>query len=98
VHVGLPCPGYGVFDTATAERRLTRPGARSPLEWSLPADFLPQGRPPLTYHDDLERWSQADGVARLHAVSRGQEFVLDLDCYPGVRDWALASIVERSRQ
>ena len=79
--------GSGTFETIQSTPRLTRAAARSPLDWSLPSDFLPGDRPPLTYHRDPGRWSSADGGARLRTASRGQEFVLDLNLYPGVLDW-----------
>lgn len=87
-------PGHGVFDAADALRRLTAPGARSPLDWSLPSDFLPRDRPPLTHHHDPDRWSSHCGRALLRAASRGQEFVLDLDLYPEVLEWVAGVILE----
>jgi hypothetical protein len=87
-------PGHGTFDTAAPSRRLTALGARSPLDWSLPAGFLPRGRPPLTHHRDPGRWSTHRGRALLRAASRGQEFVLDLRLYPDVRDWVAGVIID----
>jgi hypothetical protein len=80
-------PGYGVFEFATAGRRLTAEGADGPLEWSLPRCFLPNGRPALTYHAKRERWIEGQDGLVLRAAARGQEFVLGLDFYPEVVEW-----------
>ena len=55
--------------------------------WRIPADFLPDGRVPLTYHGDDRRWGAAGDSCTLQSVAKGQEFVLDLRTYPGVRRW-----------
>ncbi len=83
----LRLPGAGVFDFAHDGRRLTAEGASKPSEWSLPAGFLPRGRPALSYHGSAERWSTSGAQVRLLTVGRGQEFVLDLDSYPELTDW-----------
>jgi hypothetical protein len=81
-------PGGGTLDEARADRRLTCASAASPSEWCLPDAFRPRAHTrPLTYHSRADRWSQAHGRTHLRVVSRGQEFVLDLDLYPGVVDW-----------
>jgi hypothetical protein len=80
-------PGAGTFDHASASRRLTAANAKSPSQWTLPGDFLPRGRPPLSYHGDLGRWSRYGKDTRLRAAARGQEFVLDLERYPEVTRW-----------
>ncbi len=85
-------PGFGVFDFVDRTRRLTRQEANGPSEWSLPGGFLPRGRPALTYHDSPSRWSRHGDRARLLAVARGQEFVLDLDLYPELIDWLVKVI------
>lgn len=51
--------GAGVFDVATDALRLTSDGAASPSEWSLPRDFLPGRRPPLSCHADEGRWRRS---------------------------------------
>lgn len=56
-------------------------------------DFLPRGRPALSYHENPERWLLGEGEVILRAASRGQEFVLDLDLYPEVTDW-LSSVLD----
>lgn len=81
-------PGAGVFPRMTEQCRLTAPDAPSPTHWRLPAAFYPEaGRPPLSYHHNLERWQKSDDGCRLKGAARGQEFVLDLDCYPEVQRW-----------
>ena len=77
----------GLFRTIRRDLVLTRDsGTRS--EWRLPRDFYPDGRSPLSYHSDLARWSSVTPeTVDLRLVSRGQEFVLNLDYYPGVQKW-----------
>ena len=79
--------GHGVVELAVNSHRLTAPDAARASKWALPTAFLPRGRRPLTFHADTGRWSERDGVALLDVVSRGQEFVLDLDEYPDVVPW-----------
>lgn len=78
---------FGVFERIRPELVLTREGGTR-SEWALPRDFAPSGRPPLSYHADPTRWSPLDDeTVSLKLVSRGQEFVLDVDHYPGVKHW-----------
>jgi hypothetical protein len=84
----LALPGAGVLERFDPRLQLTARGASSPLTWSLPAWFLPEGRPPLTYHRRRARWRRGDDCVLLRAVSRGQEFVLDAEAYPEARGWA----------
>lgn len=88
---GPALPGAGTFNMIAGERRLTAADAANPSDWKLPLDFLPRGRSALSYHGDPARWSKREECVRLRAVGRGQEFVLDLERYPGVRAW-LASL------
>ena len=67
--------------------RSRRPDAKRASDWSLPPDFFPKKRPPLSYHSSRDRWSRRGGRTRLQAVARGQEFVLDLDLYPDLFAW-----------
>lgn len=87
-------PGFGTFETIAPARRLTGSGAISPLDWSLPGDFFPNGRRALTFHGDVSRWSIDRGRALLRAAAPGQEFVLDLDHYPGVLEWVERTILD----
>jgi hypothetical protein len=81
-------PGAGVFDDYEERLRLTAPG-HTRTGWRLPRWFFPKGgRPPLTYHGNMERWRMAEDHVLLHSVPRGQEFVLDVDHYPEAVAWA----------
>jgi hypothetical protein len=90
---GEPTPGVagsGCFEAFDLVRQLSANGARRAGAWSLPGAFLPDGRPPLTYHASPRRWRRAGDHALLDVVSRGQEFVLDAAEYPGAAAWAAA--------
>ena len=83
-------PGGGVFGRYRDSLRLTAPGARSRMDWTLPGWFLPADGPTLTYHGDPGRWIRRDDdTCSLRSVSRGQEFVFDCDCADaeGCLDW-----------
>lgn len=87
-----PVAGAGIFRRWTDALQLTAPG-ESRSVWRLPRWFMPsEGLPPLTYHADPERWSIADGYARLKSVGKGQEFVQDLGNSAEGRRW-LSSLV-----
>jgi hypothetical protein len=90
---GLPnlgLRGAGVFDVAQSRHRLTAGEELS--VWRLPRAFLPDGRPPLTYHAEPKRWQIDGDDVLLRAAARGQEFVLNLEHYPDVLVW-LAGVV-----
>ncbi|PVY76826.1 hypothetical protein C8D92_10457 [Tamilnaduibacter salinus] len=90
-------PGAGVWPLDAARFRLTAPDARLPTQWRLPADFLPGAdRPPLSYHSQPDRWTTGEADCRLRCAARGQEFVLDLDDYPGVLDWVRSLLTQPS--
>lgn len=55
--------------------------------------FPRNGKPPLTFHCDLARWSTRDDAALLQSVDRGQEFVLDDKHYPELSGW-LTQIIQ----
>lgn len=81
--------GSGVFCRGHDALVLTDPEARLPTRWRLPSAFFPgEGRPPLSYHTRAERWRLQSPYSYLQSAARGQEFVLDLDAYPGVAAWA----------
>lgn len=87
-------PGAGIFPRFSEQlllTDLTDENTRSLLtQWRLPAVFFPDsGKPPLSYHGKSWRWRRSEDLAYcgLRSVSRGQEFVLDLDHYPEVLDW-----------
>ncbi len=79
---GLPGGGRLAWDDVL---RLSLPeGPRS--SWELPLACHPDhGGAELTYHRDRSRWGEADGRARLRAVPRGQEFVVE--AAPGWSAW-----------
>jgi hypothetical protein len=81
-------PGAGLFRRFDPALQLTGGATRS--EWRLPSDFLPRGRKPLSYHESPARWADDGEFCRLQAAFRGQEFVLDLAEYSGVRGWLAA--------
>lgn len=90
--------GAGTFPRLQPHLQLTAPGAMSRSDWSLPEWFHPgEGRPALGYHQDPSRWRRSDTDVRLRSVARGQEFVLDLDCYPEAGDW-LASLFQAAAE
>ncbi|SDK65417.1 hypothetical protein [Microbulbifer yueqingensis] len=85
-------PGAGIFPRLEERLVLTRPDSPRPSAWRLPDSFYPQpGRSPLSYHANLWRWEQGPGdmpgFCKLQSAARGQEFVLDMDQYPGVTAW-----------
>lgn len=90
---GQIVPGAGSFQRFHEQLLLTNPNGSGVTDWRLPRSFYPDnGRCPLTYHPKLHRWKHDDRYAYLQSASRGQEFVLDLDQYPGVMDWLVQSI------
>ncbi|WP_278802209.1 hypothetical protein [Marinobacter nauticus] len=85
-------PAAGAVEALSDQHRLTAPGASMVTDWRLPAGFMPQlGKSPLSYHHNPERWRLEDSgeYCRLKCAARGQEFVLDLEQYPGVSEWLL---------
>jgi hypothetical protein len=88
IYVADAPDGGGVFPRFRDELQLTQPGERRRSLWRLPADFSPRQRTALTYHGDPARWTDDGDFCRLQSVAKGQEFVLDLKEYPGVRHWA----------
>ncbi len=93
-------PGAGIFARYDEQLVLTAPRPnRNVSDWRLPASFFPApGKPPLTYHGKLQRWSrlEADDHCLLNSVGRGQEFVLDLDHYPDVGNWLESLLIPAS--
>jgi hypothetical protein len=85
--VQRPIAGGGVFAQFARCLQLTEPG-RPRSTWRLPACFYPsEGAAPLSYHASPTRWAKDDTGVLLRSAARGQEFVLDCDCHPGVIDW-----------
>ncbi len=80
--------GAGVFSRFSTRLALTAPNAVMPTQWELPLWFYPRGgRCPLTYHSNLARWQRNENSARLNAVARGQEFILDTADFPEAVEW-----------
>jgi hypothetical protein len=88
--------GAGTFRFFSESLQLTVPSVPSPSIWELPEWFFPgNGRAPLTYHTDLNRWERARHRTRLRTAARGQEFVLDCNNYPEAFEW-LAGLLRRN--
>lgn len=95
IYVADDMTGGGVFEKYHPSLQLTDTASGRRSRWRLPSDFLPGSRRPLTYHGDVSRWTDDGDSCRLRSVGKGQEFVLDLEDYPGVRRWADAFLRER---
>ncbi len=81
-------PGAGTFSRFSQSRQLTAPCAKNLSTWELPGWFRPgDGRTPLTYHSDVQRWHRRGDRTELKSVPRGQEFVLNCDEYPEAVRW-----------
>ncbi|MCK7548904.1 hypothetical protein ACFQGA_00550 [Marinobacter koreensis] len=86
----------GVFPRLADPLVLTDPAARLSTRWRLPSAFFPTGgKMPLSYHDNPERWRLEPPWCYLTCAARGQEFVLDLNAYPGLEEW-VASLIEEA--
>ena len=85
-------PGAGQFPKLHPNLILTNTG-KSKSYWRLPRCFYPDnGKCPLTYHHNPDRWKHDEKYTYLQSVGRGQEFILDLDQYPDVTNWLVQSI------
>lgn len=90
--------GGGTFSRFDERLQLTDPNAVGLGQWRIPGWMFPsKGRPPLSFHSDMSRWSHCDGIALLRTVGRGQEFVLDERHYPEARGW-IAELMALARQ
>ena len=88
IYVASGSDDGGIFPKFDSTRCLTEAGSPRRSVWHLPPDFLPGRRTPLTYHQKESRWTSTQEGCRLQSVAKGQEFVLNLDDYPGVKKWA----------
>jgi hypothetical protein len=79
--------GGGRFPMMSSELQLTQSGASRSI-WSLPRWFAPQGRQPLSYHRNPDRWVICDEDVTLRSAAKGQEFVIDGVAYPELEAWA----------
>jgi len=91
--------GAGVFPKLAPELVLTKPGCEKRSIWKLPPAFgSVYERPMLTYHKNKEkRWYKENDDICLKTVGRGQEFVLDCEEHPAVRDHFL-NLIESNRE
>lgn len=80
-------PGAGVFTHFEQRLCLTDRSGSSLSTWRLPPWFYPEGRKPLSFHHNRERWRQRPDCTLLTAAARGQEFVLQADEYPETNGW-----------
>ena len=86
--LGVGLPGAGVFSHFSERLVLTAPDAATPSLWALPQWFYPRdGKCPLTYHSDPDRWTKTDDGTRLKVVAKGQEFVLNAEEFPEAIAW-----------
>jgi hypothetical protein len=89
--LGLPgdrnLPGAGAFVKFADALRLTAPGMTRSW-WRLPTWFHPRpGVPPLSSHENPNRWQLQGDTCLLQSVARGQEFVIDAGHYPKAIEW-----------
>lgn len=89
--------GGGRFELYSDSLCLTQPG-ESRSRWALPGWFIPDGRPPLTYHGQGKRWQRRGDQAILQTAGRGQEFVIDKVHYPQLLDWVSSIVRDNTRR
>ena len=89
---GSTAQGAGCFLKFDERLVLTDPNESKVTAWRLPRCFSPDNeKSSLTYHKP-QCWKRNGQYAYLQSVSQGQEFVLDLEQYPGVMDWLRETI------
>ncbi len=80
--------GAGTFLHFSEQLALTARTSTKPSQWELPKWFYPRDEKyPLTYHKNMERWQRTINGISLKAVSRGQEFILDMEEFPEAIEW-----------
>jgi len=85
--IALGLPGAGLFPKFDRRLCLTAPGRLRSI-WRLPSWFYPApGRRPLSFHENLRRWTNRCDHVLLRSVSRGQEFILHCEDYPEAKRW-----------
>lgn len=90
---GAIVPGAGCFLKFHERLVLTNPEGSGVTDWRLPRCFYPDGgKTPLSYYGKCH-WTPDDKYAYVQRTGPGQEFVLNLDQYPGVMDWLIQSIL-----
>jgi hypothetical protein len=78
----------GIFENFREDLQLTLPSSQNLTNWKLPLWMFPDnGKTPLTFHPNMDRWSKENDFVLLKTVSKGQEFVLNCDEYPEAIDW-----------
>lgn len=88
--------GAGAFRRWSQSLKLSAEGQLKSV-WSVPTWLEPtQGRPALTYHRHLSRWSRFGERLYLATVAKGQEFVLDTAYYPEAVPWACKLIEDHA--
>lgn len=80
-----PIAGAGVFPKFDKRLVLTEPG-KSATYWRLPKQFHPGGRTPLTYYGK-RKWELKGDYTYVQRSGYGQEFVLQVEEYPGALNW-----------
>ena len=86
-HFAREKSGGGTFRKFDPALCLTAP-EKSRSIWQLPTWFYPsRNKSCLTYHNNLNRWTQKEGHVLLNTVGRGQEFILNCEEYPESLDW-----------
>ncbi len=91
---GIDAPGAGVFPQYDERLLLTDPERDGVTHWRLPKIFHPHPpKTPLTYHGKRV-WTLKGDYTHVQRNGPGQEFVLNLDDYDGVKDWALDLIAK----
>lgn len=80
-------PGSGFFEHISQDLTLTAKGQTRSV-WQLPNWAYPEGdKPPLSYNENKDKWSNSNEGTTVRIASRGQEFVLNADFYPEAIDW-----------
>ncbi len=86
--------GAGIFQKFSKKLQLTADNSKSSL-WKLPKWMFPEnGRTPLTYNKQMEKWEKKKNHSLLQAAKRGQEFVLDCNYYPEATEWIKNLLIE----
>ena len=87
--------GSGYFPKVFPEIVFSAEG-KTRTVWELPKWIYPsQGKPAMSYNEDMKRWNLQGETVILNTASRGQEFVLDTDYYPESISWLL-SLIKKS--
>jgi len=88
-------PGAAAFNRFTEQLQLTATGMTRSW-WRLPKWFYPRlGILPLSSHEKNDRWRLEEETCLMQNVSRGQEFILDVQHYPEAVEWAF-NIISKS--